>query len=185
MQSARTPGGECGGPWALYVVDADGGPAEMLVESRIGILGNPSFSPDGTQIAYADGAGDNNHHVWVTNADGSDAREIVSQDCACHVYGLAWSPAGDRIALGIEGSIFTFAPDGSHFTRVSTVGDMPYWSPDGSKLAYTTPSVSPCFAAPDQCGLAIADADGSNVLTFGSGASGPWHPAEVETGAGG
>jgi hypothetical protein len=27
-------------------------------------------------------------------------------------------------------------------------------------------------------GLAIADADGSNVREFGFGASGPWHPGE-------
>ena len=159
-------------PWAVYAVDADGGPAEVLVESRIGILDELAFSPDGMRIAYADGAGDNNHHVWVMNADGSDAHEIVTQDCACHVYGLAWSPAGDRIALGIEGAIYTFAPDGSEFTRVITNGDRPYWSPDGSRIAYTVS----CVEDANGCGLALAVADGSNVREFGSGASGPWHP---------
>lgn len=166
----ETPGADS--PWGLYVVDADGGPAELLVESRNGILDELAFSPDGTQIAYSDGAGDNNHHIWVMDADGSDAHEILTRDCACHVYGLAWSPAGDRIALGIEGSVYTFAPDGSQFTRVITNGDRPYWSPDGSKIAYTVS----CQEDADGCGLAIADADGSNVRELGSGASGPWHP---------
>ena len=32
---------------------------------------DPTFSPDGTQIAYADGAGDHSHSVWVMDADGS------------------------------------------------------------------------------------------------------------------
>jgi hypothetical protein len=158
---------------ALYAVHADGGPAEMLVHARFGFLEDPTFSPDGTRIAFNDGNGDNNHHVWVMNADGSDAQEIVSRDCACHVYGLAWSPAGDRIALGIEGTIYTFAPDGSEFTRVIIGGNMPYWSPDGSKIAYTVT----CLEDANGCDLAIADADGSNVREFDAGASGPWHPA--------
>ena len=174
----ETPGpdssyGLADSPWGLYVVDADGGPAELLAESRNGILDDLAFSPDGTQIVYADGAGDNNHHIWVMDADGSDAHEILTRDCACHVYGLRWSPAGNRIALGIEGSVYTFAPDGSEFTRVISNGYKPYWSPDGSKIAYTVS----CGEYANGCSLAIADADGSNVREFASGASGPWHPA--------
>ena len=64
-------------------------------------------------------------------------------------------------------AIYTFAPDGSDFTKVITDGSSPYWSPDGSQIAYNGPS-----------GLAIADADGSNVRAFGFAASGPWHPGE-------
>jgi len=93
------------------------------------------------------------------------------------VYGLAWSPAGDRIALGLEKTTYTFAPDGSDFTQVITGGDSPYWSPDGSQIAYTIK----CFEDPDGCGLAIADADGSNVREFGFAASGPWHPGVSAT----
>jgi len=74
---------------------------------------------------------------------------------------------GDRIAIGMGGAIYTFAPDGSNITKVASDGDSPFWSPDGSQIAYTTPS-----------GLAIADADGSNVRTFGFAASGPWHPGQ-------
>ncbi len=56
---------------------------------------------------------------------------------------------------------------------VITHGDRPYWSPDGSQIAYTIAWLED----PDGCGLAIADADGSNVLTFG-------HPSTLENGAG-
>ena len=168
-----------GGTGELLAVDADGGPAEVLAESREGILEDPTFSPDGTRIAYVDGGGDHSHHVWVMGADGSDAHEIVFNewtDTAGHVYGLDWSPAGDRIALGLEGTTYTFAPDGSDFTKV-IAGEFPYWSPDGSQIAYTIS----CVEDPNGCGLAIADADGSDVLTFGFATSGPWHPgAPVE-----
>ena len=48
-----------------------------------------------------------------------------------------------------------------------TVGSSPNWSPDGSQIAYNGPS-----------GLAIADADGSNIRALGFAAAGPWHPGE-------
>jgi hypothetical protein len=109
---------------ALFAVDADGGPAELLFESQVeanGIVRYPTFSPDGTRIAFADGYCDHDHSVWVMNADGSDAHQIVANETtlgAGHVVGLAWSAAGDRIALSIDyAGTFTFAPDGSGFTQ--------------------------------------------------------------------
>ncbi|MEP7040410.1 MAG: LpqB family beta-propeller domain-containing protein [Chloroflexota bacterium] len=164
-----------GGEGTLYVVDADGGPAEMLLGPGEHDVQQPTFSPDGRRIAYTSGGGDHSNDVWVMDADGSDAHQIVSNEWtarAGHVRGLAWSPAGDRIALGLEGTIYTFATDGSGFTEVIAHGDQPYWSPDGSRFAYT------CVSDLARCGLSIADADGSNVREFGYGASGPWHPSE-------
>jgi Tol biopolymer transport system component len=108
---------------ALFAVDADGGPAELLWESHVpqnGIVGYPTFSPDGTHIAFADGYCDHDHSVWLMNADGSDAHQIVANDTTLgggHVYGLAWSAAGDRIALSTDVGTFTFATDGSDFTQ--------------------------------------------------------------------
>jgi Tol biopolymer transport system component len=176
---------------ALYSVDAVGGRPVVLLEAQRRwvagfdgpaetLLEEPTFSPDGTQIAYVDGAGDHSHSVWLMDADGSNAHQILADETtggegggAGHAYGLAWSPAGDRIALGLEGATYTFATDGSGFTQVITRGDRPYWSPDGSQIAYTIS----CLQDPDGCGLAIADADGSNAQDLGFATSGPWHPA--------
>ena len=114
---------------ALFAVDAAGGAAEVLWESQVpqnGIVRLPTFSPDGTQIAFADGYCDSDHSVWVMNADGSDARQIVTDQNtplgATHVSGLAWSPAGDRIALAIDQGTYTFATDGSDVRRDSGAG---------------------------------------------------------------
>ncbi len=110
---------------ALFAVDADGGQPEVLWESHVaqnGIVRYPMFSPDGTRIAFADGYCDSSHGVWMMNADGSDAHQIVSTDTgplgATHVHGLAWSAAGDRIAIQVDQGTYSFAPDGSDFTPV-------------------------------------------------------------------
>jgi hypothetical protein len=194
------------------IVDADGGSPQQLPYpgSRQSDDGEPdggqpkegeplgpmTFSPDGTQIAYLVKDG-----VWVVNADGTDAHEIVANEATRNTIGwfsgLQWSPAGDRLAIGLghdgrRPAIYTFAPDGSDFTRVITGGRSPYWSPDGSQIAYTIPCEErPTPSCPEgthfrsgfdpqpgdsPAGLAIADAGGSNVRAFGFAASGPWLP---------
>jgi Tol biopolymer transport system component len=160
----------------LYVVDAEGGQPVRIAEGE-----EPTFSPDGTQIAYLglprSGCcvrSTGREHVWVANADGTDAHEILADEPALAkgVFGLAWSPAGDHIAmentLGGHVAIYTFAPDGSEFREVIPSGGNPYWSPDGSQIAYVVLGSSQ--------GLQIADADGSNIRSLGFGSSGPWHP---------
>ena len=167
----------------LYVVDAAGGQPVRIAHGE-----EPTFSPDGSQIAYLGlprsgcCVGSGREHVWVANADGTDAHEILTDEPALDkgVFGLAWSPAGDNIAmentLGAHVAIYTFAPDGSDFTKVITGGANPYWSPDGSQIAYE-------LLSPGPYGLRIADADGSNVQAFGFGSSGPWHPGTLVNGA--
>lgn len=163
------------GPASLFVVKATGGePIRIAADGR-----SPTFSPDGMQIAFVSGAA-----VWVANADGSDARPILSGEEALTrgVGYLAWSPTGDRIAVGLifeqdSFAIYTFAPDGSDFKQVITRGLDPSWSPDGSRIAYSIWD-DPIGGGPLR--LAIADADGSNVREFGFAASGPWHPGTLE-----
>jgi hypothetical protein len=122
----------------LHVIDAEGGRAVPLPMESSGCQGcGPTFSPDGTQIAYLfaeDGpAGRHETQVWVMDVDGpSDAHEILTIEhdrFGPGVTGLQWSPAGDRLAIGLgavngdglaiggvsfsaASSIYTFAPDG-------------------------------------------------------------------------
>ena len=176
----------------LYLIKTEGGrPVPLPIPQAGDGAGSPTFSPDGTRIAYL--AGNGEAELWVANADGTDAHQILADEPTVFrgVSGPEWSPAGERLAIGLGthersgGSIYTFAPDGSDFTKVIVGGSSPSWSHDGSQIAYTIQCdedpTSTCVqfdpqAGSSPAGLAIADADGSNVRAFGFAASGPWHP---------
>jgi Tol biopolymer transport system component len=90
----------------IYVMDANGGPAErltfesgtrdptlsMLSESR-----NPAWSPDGTRIAY-ESTRSGNSEIWVMNVDGTGEPVSVSNDPAWDSE-PAWSPDGTQITF--------------------------------------------------------------------------------------
>jgi Tol biopolymer transport system component len=102
-----------------------------------------SWSPDGTQIAYA-ASGD----IYVIDADGTNGRRLTTDPKGD--YYPAWSPDGSRIAYwngsatGEDGGpadsqIYTIPPNGgapTRLTRNNTTGIEPTWSPNGNRLAY-------------------------------------------------
>jgi Tol biopolymer transport system component len=168
----------------IYTVDTRGGEPRLLLSRTSRLfpdegrsfrtwLYNPTFSPDGTQIAFFDGMGDWGHSLRVMNADGSDVRVLIDQAEVGHVDDLVWSPDGSRLAFSAEeGGIWMVGVDGSGFTEVIPDGVNPAWSPDGSRISYQP-------ADPDSLepgSLEIAAVDGTHVTEFGYGASGPWNP---------
>jgi Tol biopolymer transport system component len=167
-----------GEPSRIYVVNASGGaPQVLLTASRrwIPALGRtfrtelylPTFSPDGSTIAYFDGMGDHSHSLRVMNADGSGSRVLLPElfRNGSHIYNLAWSPDGTRLLFDSDEGIYTLGADGSRLTLVIPGGRNAYWSPDGSRIAYSRAG-----------GLVIADADGNHAHEFGYAGSGAWNP---------
>jgi Tol biopolymer transport system component len=169
---------------SIYVVDTQGGtPRILFTTSRRWSRScgcffphpwtfEPTYSPDGTRIAYADGIGDNSHQLRVMNADGTGTHVLVDEQQGHTTHNLAWSPDGERLVfgLGTSSGIYTVGADGSGLTLVIPDATYPYWSPDGSRISY-----QPCDAYAD-CPLQIADADGTNVVEFDYARSGPWNP---------
>ncbi|HEX8392076.1 MAG TPA: Ig-like domain-containing protein [Longimicrobium sp.] len=109
----------------------------------------PSWSPDGTRIAYRSFASGQASDIWTMNAEGGDQRRLTF-DPPLTVAGEArpaWSPDGTRIAYasdelgGSSGDfdIFTLRPDGSGRLRLTAGPDRdsdPAWSPDGTRLVF-------------------------------------------------
>ena len=57
----------------------------------------PSFSPDGTQIAWASGD-EEEKHLWVMRADGTEKRQLTDGLMFGDAY-PEWSPGGEQILL--------------------------------------------------------------------------------------
>ncbi|MCD6021077.1 MAG: tolB [Actinomycetia bacterium] len=136
---------------AIATIKLDGGTVTWLTDPDFFVSDGPSWSPDGTRIAFAATHGEG-QRIYVMGADGSDPRPITPPD----VYwpdGPAWSPDGTRIAFAasaISGDdepsvwdIYTVSPDGGALTNVTQTSDGlhdeggPTWSPDGHRIAFT------------------------------------------------
>ena len=139
---------------SVYTINPDGTGAALLHE---GVF--PSFSPDGTRIAFAGtqfGPG-GALPILVADADGSNVRQIGAS-LSPHL--LSWSPDGTRIAfvsgLALGGfSVVVLNADGSGSSTISPDASpdaAASWSPDGTELAFTTTN---------DTDIAVAKADGS------------------------
>ena len=165
---------------SIYVVDAQGGTPRLLLSGGSSWLTNPTYSPDGTHIAYFDHL-DSRSQLRVMNTDGTDVR-VLLDGTGYSNYNLAWSPDGERLAFDGEyrgsAGIFVVGADGSGPTLVIPGGVDPYWSPDGTRIAYRIPPPSAVFDCLS-CGLGtleIAALDGTHAQRFGSAEPGPWNP---------
>lgn len=88
---------------AVYVMDADGRHARMLVDEAV----EPDWSPDGRRIAvasYRDRVGRTcfhecslNSEIYVVDADGSHPRRLTTS--VANEASPTWSPDGKRIAF--------------------------------------------------------------------------------------
>jgi TolB protein len=123
--------------WSIYVMDVDGG-NQIRLTNEEGIWHSaPSWSPDGTEIAFGAERGDNSH-IWIINADGSNPRQIAAGG------GPSWSSVSGLIVFhatigGSDSEIYTMRADGDGIQQLTDNGAeeiWPSWSPDGSKIAY-------------------------------------------------
>lgn len=152
----------------LYVVPVDGGEARSLASLETDISGY-SFSPDGkrvavlafepedealekereqgfTQLVYEEGL--RARRVWIVDLEGSDVEpQMLEIDGS--VQDVAWSPAGDRMAVRVTpnelvddtlvfAKIRIVGVDGREIGRIDTPGKLGSmaWSPRGEYLAF-------------------------------------------------
>ena len=130
----------------------------------------PSWSPDGTKIAFESGIDDvvYNYEIYVMNADGSNQTNLTNNSSQDKYP--TWSPDGSKIAFYSmrdgNDEIYVMNADGSNQTRLTNNSDSdkyPLWSPDGSKIAF----LKVMYPNWD---IYVMNADGSNQtrLTYSS-----------------
>jgi TolB protein len=157
----------------ICVMDADGSNVRELPQTPATGLsdGAPAWSPDGKEIAFNRGVGDQ-HAVFVMNADGGEARQVTP-------WALAgaqpdWSPDGRRLVFysnyqgpaKVSANLYTINPDGTglvqltHASGGATQYLSPSFSPDGKWIAVgRTPGVG----ADGNADVYVMRADGSDL----------------------
>lgn len=158
------------GVGAIFVMNADGSHVTKLTKDASGV-NDPTWSPDGSQIAYS--AGKIIGSVHVMNADGSHVRRIATGTQP------AWSPDGKSllISTGFGGDIGRVPATGGRITievKGSQDGAVnPAWSPDGTRFAYSLENGRYRYV------LYTADANGANrsaLATGGENLQPAWSP---------
>jgi Tol biopolymer transport system component len=163
-----------GGNPEIWLMHADGTGQHRLT----GDGGFPTWSPDGSMIAYAPAGGPSGMSwIAIMNADGSGQRRLPHTDGGEYP---SWSPDGKRIAFNsnLSGSarMYVVDVDGSRVVDLSSVGEggQVAWSPDGRSILFA----SHRDHTDDYRDIYVMRPDGSGVkrLTHANGETPAWSP---------
>jgi len=155
----------------IATVRADGSFASAVPGGDGG--SGPTWSPDGTQIAFGDG------EIVVVGAAGGTPANLTNHPALD--MSPAWPPDGSRIAFSSDrdgqAELYLMTSDGSGPVRVTQgVGFVgkPAWSPDGARIAFD------CEVESGNRDICAVNADGTGLVRLTSDPaldSGPaWSP---------
>src|SRR5262249_7689264 len=126
----------------------------------------PSWSPDGTTIAYVNftSSGSPASSIWTVSSDGSGKQQITNAGGVSN--DPVWSPNGTKIAFesnrGGAYDIYEMTPDASGVRALPNhpaLDASPAWSPDGTKIAFVSER-----SAKNHREIYVMNADGSHVV---------------------
>jgi len=159
----------------LYIIDIESDTIQRLEPVLTGGANEiqPSWSPDGTEIAFVQSGGVK-PYIHIMEIDGTDVRFIEE--------GIApsWSPDGRQIvfikpetnsALG-ELSVISIDKKVIRSVTKNVIASNPQWSPDGTKFLFYGIDLST-----NNKGYYIVDIDGLNLIFLSPGTGKPsWLP---------
>jgi len=155
---------QCG----IEVVTVDGTSQVTLSDMRF--AGDPVWSPDGAKILFLVWDFDTGErHIWRVNTDGTGLEQFTNSGFYSHV---AYSPDGTQILftiapeIGMQGSMGVMNADGSGATLLAE-GDSPRWSPDGSRIAFSTRGEGATCS--EWAHLNVMDSDGTGMIALTEG----------------
>lgn len=129
------------GRYSLQVADADGFNPQTVVSSKEPLI-SPSWSPDGTKLAYV--SFEKKKPVIFVQSLVSGQR-IVLANFKGNNSAPAWSPDGTKLAIVLTYSansqIYVINADGTGLQQVSFssgIDTEPEWSPDGASIYFTS-----------------------------------------------
>jgi Tol biopolymer transport system component len=115
----------------LYIAGSDGSAPRRAAESGT-IQYSPRWSPDGTQIAYAELEGANGvRDIVVMDADGSSPKVIIGNGDRPF-----WSPDGLSLLFQSSGKIMVINTDRSQLRALAEGAGPAIWSADGTQVAF-------------------------------------------------
>jgi Tol biopolymer transport system component len=118
-------------------------------EQKVSMLQTwPQFSPDGQEIVF-EGLYDSIYAVHFVDISGNYLGYILNEKG--FLSSPTWSPDKKRIAVSIEGNIFTVKTNGDSLTMLTNTEEDFFcnWSPDGIYIAYTKTICDP------ECGIML------------------------------
>jgi TolB protein len=168
----------------LWIVAADGSHRRRLTHSGQGIDYSPTWSPDGSRVAFrttrGSPSGPDPSNIFVVNADGSGEHQLTPpRGPAAGGLFPAWSPDGRWIAYSNGAGINLVRPDGSGRRPLGVAGECSIWSPDGSKLLFCSNGINRGEGV-ENWDVFVMDANGTHVRRLTSDVAqdypGAWSP---------